>query len=310
MKLTFETKEEDKNLRLDQFLNLSTGEEISRTSIQKWIKQGCVIQIPTNQTVKAGQKVKVGEIFLINIPPRTNSHLLPIQMDLQVLLDEVDFMVINKPRGIASHGGPEDNRPSLVNGLLYHFKELSKLGGESRPGIVHRLDKPTSGVMIVAKNDRAHIALSGMFQNREIEKKYFAWLLQSPKSPIGRIESKIGRHPTERLKMCIRDTGRKAITNYKIIKTIHSRKGRVFSLAEISIETGRTHQIRVHFQSLGCPVVGDMMYSRSGSEFEKYGLLLFSQMIRFKHPFENREIKVELPFPDNFLIFEEEASFK
>ena len=128
MKLTFETKEEDKNLRLDQFLNLSTGEEISRTSIQKWIKQGCVIQIPTNQTVKAGQKVKVGEIFLINIPPRTNSHLLPIQMDLQVLLDEIDFMVINKPRGIASHGGPEDNRPSLVNGLLYHFKELSKLG--------------------------------------------------------------------------------------------------------------------------------------------------------------------------------------
>ena len=310
MKLTFETKEEDKNLRLDHFLTHATGDEISRTSIQKWIKQGCVVQTLTNQTVKAGQKVKVGEIFSINIPPRANSHLLPIQMDLSVLLDETDFMIINKPAGIASHGGPEDNRPSLVNGLLYHFKELSKFGGESRPGIVHRLDKPTSGVMIIAKNDRAHIALSGMFQKREIEKKYFAWLLQSPKSPLGRIESKIGRHPTERLKMCIRDTGRKAITNYKIIKTINSRKGRVFSLAEVTIETGRTHQIRVHFQSLGCPVVGDMLYSRSGSEFEKYGLLLFSQMIQFKHPFENRDIKVELPFPANFMNFENEASLK
>jgi 23S rRNA pseudouridine1911/1915/1917 synthase len=310
MNLTFQTTEDDVNTRLDHYLNRSTGEEISRTSIQKWIKLGYIVQSPNNQTVKSGQKVKLGEIFTIHIPPRTNTHLQPISMDIPILLEEEDFIIIQKPAGLSSHGGPQDNRPSLVNGLLYHFKELSGFGGESRPGIVHRLDKPTSGVMVIAKNDRAHIALSKKFQNREVEKKYFAWLIQSPKNLNGRIESKIGRHPTERLKMCIRDTGRKAITIYKIIKTIQSRKGRVFSLVEVMIETGRTHQIRVHFQSLGCPVVGDMLYSRSGAEFEKYGLLLFSQMIRFEHPFEKREIKVELPFPDNFLNFENEASLK
>jgi 23S rRNA pseudouridine1911/1915/1917 synthase len=310
MNLSFKTTEEDTNTRLDHFLNRSTGDEISRTSIQKWIKQGYVVQSPTHETVKPGQKVKAGEIFIIHVPPRAKTHLEPIPMDLPILLEEDDFIIIQKPRGLSSHGGPQDDRPSLVNGLLYHFKQLSSHGGESRPGIVHRLDKPTSGVMVIAKNDRSHIALSKKFQNREVEKKYYAWLIQAPKNPTGRIESKIGRHPTERLKMCICSTGRNAITHYKIIKTIQSRKGRVFSLVEVRIETGRTHQIRVHFQSLGCPVVGDMLYSRSGSEFEKYGLLLFSQMIRFEHPFEKREISVEIPFPENFLEFEREAEFK
>ena len=164
--------------------------------------------------------------------------------------------------------------------------------------------------MVIAKTDNAHIKLSSMFQKREIEKTYYAWLVQTPKLPEGRIDLPLGRHPTERLKMCVRKDGRKAITTYKIIKSISSRKSRNFSLAEIKIETGRTHQIRVHFQNMGCPVVGDMLYSRTGNEFAQYGLLLFSQTLKFKHPFKKKIIDITLPFPERFTRFEKETEFR
>lgn len=310
MILKFEPTPEDDEQRLDSFLAERTGDEISRTSIQKWIKNGNVVLEDSNKILKSSHKIKSNETYVLTIPPKKKILLEPIFMDIPILLEEEDFVIISKPPGIASHGGPEDDRPSLVNGLLYHYNKLSSLGGEMRPGIVHRLDKPTSGVMVVAKNDRAHIALSRLFQTREVEKRYYAWLIQGPKQEKGRIEKKICRHPTERLKMQVSDKGRKAITNYQIVNSIHTKNGKSFSLAKIGIETGRTHQIRVHFQSLGCPVVGDMLYSRSGSDFSKYGLLLFSQMIRFNHPFEKREIKVELSFPDSFSRFEKDFSSK
>jgi 23S rRNA pseudouridine1911/1915/1917 synthase len=308
MILQYTVLPEHENLRLDQFLSFSTGDEISRTSIQKWIQEGFVVH--TDQKIlKPSYKVKEGETFLIHVPPRKKLSLEPIPMNLEILHEEEEFLVLNKPVGIACHGGPEDSRPSLVNGLLYHFKNLSKVSGETRPGIVHRLDKPTSGLMIVAKTDRAHILLSNQFQKREVEKRYYAWLIQCPKNSTGKIETNISRHPTERLKMIVSEKGRKAITSYKILKTLSSSKNRNYSLAEVYIETGRTHQIRVHFQHLGCPIVGDMLYSRSGSEFQKYGLLLFAQKLAFWHPFEKKRLEFELPFPENFLLFEKEARF-
>ncbi|MCB1177849.1 MAG: RluA family pseudouridine synthase [Leptospiraceae bacterium] len=307
MELYFTVSDENTDLRLDHFLNFSTGDEISRTSLQKWIKEGHVILEGGTKSLKPNFRVSEGEKYKLTIPKRPKMTLDPVKMDISVIREEEDFLIINKPAGIASHGGPEDHRPSLVNGLLYYFKELSKVGGEARPGIVHRLDKPTSGLMVIAKNDKAHIALANLFMNREIEKQYYAWLIQTPRQNEGRIEGKIARHPTERLKMCISDKGRKAITNYKIEKTISSKKSRLFSLANVHIETGRTHQIRVHFQSLRCPVVGDMLYSRSGNEFQKYGLLLFSSKLKFKHPFKDEMIDIEIPFPDNFQRFESEA---
>lgn len=312
MKLTTYVQEDQNDLRLDQFLAQSTGDDISRTSIQKWIKNGLIEKIsePKSTNLKANFRVKSGETFEITIPPKPKLNLSPVEMPIEILYEEEEFVIINKPPGIASHGGPGDDSPSLVNGLLYYFKNLSQIGGEIRPGIVHRLDKPTSGLMVIAKTDRAHIKLSSMFQKREIEKTYYAWLVQTPKLPEGRIELPLGRHPTERLKMCVRKDGRKAITTYKIIKSISSRKSRNFSLAEIKIETGRTHQIRVHFQNMGCPVVGDMLYSRTGNEFSKYGLLLFSQALKFKHPFKRKVIDITLPFPERFMRFEEEAEFR
>ncbi|MCB1156640.1 MAG: RluA family pseudouridine synthase [Leptospiraceae bacterium] len=302
--------EEFAGMRLDRFLSAYTGDDISRTSIQKWIKSGNIFQIPAKKAVKASYIVNSGDEFEIHIPRKKEIGLNPVEMQIPIVREWEDFLVINKPAGLASHGGPGDSEPSLVNGLLFLFKNLSSVGGEDRPGIVHRLDKPTSGLMIVAKNDRAHIALSRMFQEKTVYKRYYAWLIQAPRESGGRVESPIGRHPLERLKMCIRKDGRKAITNYKILKTVSSRKGRNYSLAEAEIETGRTHQIRVHFQSLGCPVVGDRLYSRSGDEFKKYGLLLFAQKLRFQHPFTGEEIEIELPFPSNFIEFEKDSELR
>ena len=307
-----QVQDDQNDLRLDVFLAQTTGDDISRTSIQKWIKEGYIKQENESKStkLKANFKVSTGEVFEITIPPKPKLNLSPVEMPIEIIYEEDEFVIISKPAGIASHGGPGDDSPSLVNGLLYYFKNLSQIGGEIRPGIVHRLDKPTSGLMIIAKTDKAHIKLSSMFQKREVEKTYYAWLVQTPQLPEGRIELPLGRHPTERLKMCVRKDGRKAITTYKIIKSISSRKSRNYSLAEIKIETGRTHQIRVHFQNMGCPVVGDMLYSRTGNEFSNYGLLLFSQTIKFKHPFKRKIIDITLPFPERFTRFEKEAEFR
>ena len=240
MKVTTYVQEDQNDLRLDHFLAQSTGDDISRTSIQKWIKGGHIERVsePKTSNLKPNFRVKSGETFEITIPPKPKLNLSPVEMPIEIIYEEEEFVIINKPAGIASHGGPGDDSPSLVNGLLYYFKNLSQIGGEIRPGIVHRLDKPTSGLMVIAKTDNAHIKLSSMFQKREIEKTYYAWLVQTPKLPEGRIDLPLGRHPTERLKMCVRKDGRKAITTYKIIKSISSRKSRNFSLAEIKIETG------------------------------------------------------------------------
>lgn len=310
MKIKSVVPEEYDNYRLDHFLSQTTGDDISRTTIQKLIHEGHIREISFQKKLKPNYKVSFGEEFEITIPPKPKINLTPVEMDIPVIKEYEDFLIIHKPAGIASHAGPGDTSQTLVNGLLYYFQTLSNVAGDARPGIVHRLDKPTSGLMIIAKNDRAHIAISAMFQRGEIEKRYYAWLIQGPNTSEGRIQSPIGRHPTERLKMCVRKDGRKAVTNFKIIKTVNSRRGRKYSLVDIHIETGRTHQIRVHFQSLGCPVVGDKLYSRSAEEFKKYGLLLFAQRLRFKHPFKEEQIEVELPFPENFLKFEKEAIFR
>jgi 23S rRNA pseudouridine1911/1915/1917 synthase len=253
---------------------------------------------------KNGYRVTQGEQFSILIPPRPASRLDPIPMDIPILYDEEEFMVIHKKPGIACHSGPGDDQPSLVNGLLYQFKELSSVGGERRPGIVHRLDKPTEGVLLIAKSDRAHAALSKLFQERKVKKEYNAWVLQSPVEALGTIRFPIGRHPVERIKMCVREDGREAITHYKTEQIIQTQTGRKFSFLSVQIETGRTHQIRVHLQKIGCPVVGDSLYSRSAKEYAQYGMLLFSRQISFPHPFQpDKIIDVSLDFPERFTTF-------
>ncbi|EKN86652.1 pseudouridine synthase, RluA family [Leptospira interrogans str. 2003000735] len=293
--------------RLDRFLKYSLGDEISRATIQKWIEAGYVQGQDGKILDKSSWKVKTGEKYLLSIPPKPPLNLEPIPMELPVILERENFLIIHKPSGIASHSGPGDRSPSLVNGLIYHFKELSKMGGEARPGIVHRLDKPTEGLILIAKNDRAHGKLSELFRKREIEKKYYAWVQGHPPEESGTIDLPIARHPVERLKMTVSPKGRRSITHYKVLKYINSRSGRKFSFIEVGLETGRTHQIRVHFQNQRCPVVGDLLYSRAGSQFESYGLQLLSYFLKFKDPFTNEKIEAILPLSERFLRFEKNA---
>ena len=303
MKTEIEVTEEYNNTRIDHFLTDRSGDDFSRSTIQKWIKNGYV-KGPSEKKLKPNYLVTTGEKFVIEVPPRKEHRLIPVKMDIEVIRDFENYMIINKPAGVATHAGPGDDKPSLVNGLLYHFKNLSS--DAARPGIVHRLDKPTSGLLIIAKNDAAHLKLSRLFHDRAINKTYYAWVQGSP-GENGTIDLPIGRHKIERLKMCIREDGRNAVTRFENIKTIHTPKGRKLSLVKVHIETGRTHQIRVHFQNKGCPVIGDMLYSKSGPQFEKYGLLLFAQSLSFTDPFSGEEINVELDFPEKFKLFEKEA---
>ncbi|MCW7474593.1 23S rRNA pseudouridylate synthase [Leptospira levettii] len=292
--------------RLDVFLKDNAGDDLSRSTVQKWIDSGFVTNKTKDQVVhKNGYKVTLGEEYVVDVIARPPSRLEPIPMDIPVLYDEEEFMVIHKKAGIACHSGPGDDSPSLVNGLLHQFKNLSGTGGERRPGIVHRLDKPTEGVLIIAKTDRAHAALSKLFQDRLVDKTYYAWVLQAPVEAEGTISLPIGRHPVERVKMCVREDGRMAITHYRTEKIVQTQTGRKFSLMKLGLETGRTHQIRVHMAKIGCPVVGDSLYSRSAKDYTQYGLLLFAKKLDFPHPFvPDKRIVVELEFPERFKIFE------
>lgn len=293
--------------RLDVFLVEALGDDISRSSVQKWIKMGCVKQDSALPIKKTGHKIYTGDTFLVEIPAKPKPNLEPIPMDIPVLWEDEHLMVVHKKPGIATHPGPADRSTTLVNGLLYQFQNLSRFSGIDRPGIVHRLDKPTEGVLVIAKNDRIHNLLGKLFQERKVEKTYYAWVLQAPREPEGTIDLPIARHPKERLKMCIREEGRRAVTHYQTKKIVHSQKGRKFSLLELQLETGRTHQIRVHLQSLQCPIVGDLLYSRSGNEYKKYGMLLLSKRIQFHHPITQEWISVEMDFPERFLDFEKNS---
>lgn len=291
--------------RLDLFLKSQAGEDLSRTVVQRWIEEGWVTNETKNDlSTKNGSKVLLGEEYSIDIKERPPSRLEPISMDIPILWEEDEFLIIHKKPGISCHQGPGDETPSLVNGLMFQFQNLSQTGGVHRPGIVHRLDKPTEGVLVVAKTDRAHVALSRLFQERKIEKEYLAWTLQSPPDAQGSIRLPIGRHPVERIKMAVREDGRPSVTHYETQEIVHTATGRKYSMVKLNLETGRTHQIRVHLQKLGCPVVGDSLYSRSAKEYDSFGLLLLSRRLAFDHPFvPGKRIDVTIDLPERFKMF-------
>ncbi|TGN19825.1 RluA family pseudouridine synthase [Leptospira idonii] len=309
MQIFVTVSEEYDQSRIDVFLKENAGEDLSRSTVQKWIDSGFVSNASTQETIsKNGHRVSKDERYSVQIVSKAASRLEPIPMDIPILYEEEEFMIIHKKPGIACHSGPGDDQPSLVNGLLHQFKSLSSVGGERRPGIVHRLDKPTEGVLVIAKSDRAHASLSKLFQDRLVDKTYYAWVLQAPVEAEGKIRLPIGRHPVDRIKMCVREDGRDAITNYKTEKIIQTQTGRKYSFLTVGIETGRTHQIRVHLQKLGCPVVGDSLYSRSAKDYAQFGLLLFAGRIVFPHPFvPGKQIDVSLDLPERFRIFEKKC---
>ncbi|MGA7684279.1 MAG: RluA family pseudouridine synthase [Terriglobales bacterium] len=310
---------DDAAQRLDQYLAAQIS-DVSRARLQQLIEKGEVLV--NDAPAKASLRLKGDETITIVGPPQAPPlRAMPEEISLDIVFEDDDLAVVNKPAGMMVHAGAgatDDarNRGTLVNALLHHFKSLSGVGGELRPGIVHRLDRATSGLMVVAKNDEAHRQLATQFSERAVHKTYIALVHGWPKHERGVIQSAISRHTQKRTRMTTRGFGgRDAVTHYLVKKKIDSPYGK-FALLEVKIETGRTHQIRVHVSSLGHPVVGDALYGAPGelrSQSNKRraaGMpatlkldrnFLHSGALEFAHPRTKELLKFSRPLPAELL---------
>jgi 23S rRNA pseudouridine1911/1915/1917 synthase len=311
--------------RLDQFLATQL-DGVSRSRVQLLVEQGAVTV--DGRREKASWKLRGGErITVIGDPHPAPLKAVPEAIPLDVVYEDADIAVINKPAGMMVHAGSgasEDarSRGTLVNALLHRFNMLSTTGGELRPGIVHRLDKDTSGLIVVAKNDRAHAALGAMFASRRVKKTYIALVHGTLERDRGTVTAGISRDPVRRTRMTVRPTenARSAVSHFEVMKRVVSRFGR-FTLVRVRIETGRTHQIRVHMASIGHPVVGDTLYGGAGQltdqkaaqaagsrkrEAEKIKLgrnFLHATRLEFVHPVSGKPLELEAPLPEELERF-------
>ena len=282
-------------MRLDHYLALRFP-EYSRSSLGKHIRSSHILV--NEKTVKPGYRLHQGDVLLVDFPPLVDEDEPQAQpVEFEVLYEDESLLVLNKPPGLVVHpaAGHVDN--TLVNGLLHRYPDMTSLEG-GRPGIVHRLDKDTSGILLVARTEKVQALLSAAFKERRISKTYHALLLRTPAERSGRIVAPIDRHPVHRKKMTIRPDGRYAATNWKILETFSNG----ICFAEIEIETGRTHQIRVHLSSLKAPVLGDTLYGgrpdkKSGITAERQ--LLHASTLAFTHPVTGKECRFTAPlWPD------------
>lgn len=283
----------DLGKRADLLLAEKSG--ISRAGIQKLMLEQRVTL--NDKPIKANYKVKtIGEI-LVEIPKPQKAEIEPENIPLSILYEDKDLLVINKDRGMVVHPAVGNYTGTMVNALLFHCHDLSGINGVIRPGIVHRLDKDTSGVILVAKNDTAHISLAEQIKNKDARRTYLAVVMGNVKQDSGRIETLIGRDNKDRKKMAVvKDNGRIAITDYTVLE----RFGK-FTLVECKLQTGRTHQIRVHMEYIGHPVVGDPKYSPQKNPFSIVGQALHSYEIIFKHPISNELLTFQAPLPEDMM---------
>ena len=278
--------------RIDTFLASTT--DISRTSIQRLIEEQKILV--NNKKIKVSYKVQQKDIISIEEDKPKDIELKAQDIPIDILYEDKDIIVVNKPKGMVVHPANGNLDGTLVNALMAICKDsLSGIGGEIRPGIVHRLDKDTSGVMVVAKNDKAHINLSEQIKKHEVEKTYIALVKGFVKENEATINMPIGRSTKDRKKMAVNKNGKNAITHFKVIKRFHN-----YTLLEVKIETGRTHQIRVHLSEIGYPIVGDSVYSNGKNEWNIQGQCLHARSLKFRHPITNKEMFIEAELPDYF----------
>jgi len=290
--------------RLDAFL-ASVVPELTRAAVQRLIEDGDVLLDGIVQ--KSSYKVSEGEEISVTIPPPEPSSAIPEEMHLDILYEDSDLIVINKPAGMTVHPGAGVNSGTLVNGLLAHCSDLSGIGGEIRPGIVHRIDKDTTGILVVAKNDAAHEGLAVQFRAHSVKRVYVALVFGSPRTDKGRVESIIGRHPVDRKRMSgSAKHGRHAVTHWKVLARFPE-----VTLLKLRLETGRTHQIRVHMSESGHPLVGDPVYGGSARatglkspEFrgmvKKFGRqALHAKTLGFRHPSTGEYIEFDSELPED-----------
>ena len=290
--ITVQANENDKGKRIDSFLN-EVIEDATRSYIQKIIDGGYV-EITGKKTTKSGNKLKGTETIVVNLPEDETLDLVPEDIPLEIIYEDSDIVIINKAPNMVVHPAHGNYNGTLVNALLYHIKDLSTINGVIRPGIVHRLDKDTSGVIVVAKHDEAHTTLSDMFKEKTLEKTYVCIAKGIFKDKSGRIGTLIGRDSRDRKKMAVvTENGKIAISNYEVLD-----ESKNYSLVKVRIETGRTHQIRVHMKSLNHPILGDATYGNSTDGIDRQ--MLHAYRLKFTHPISKKEMVVTAPIPEDF----------
>ncbi|MFL2983168.1 MAG: RluA family pseudouridine synthase [Candidatus Neomarinimicrobiota bacterium] len=301
----------DKGMRLDHYLvnNLS---KYSRSHIQSFIKSGNILV--NGERCKTGYSIDLDDMVQVDIPKNESSpsHLVPEKIDIEILYEDNAIIVINKPAGLVIHPGVGISTGTLVNGLIYHFKKLSNINGDIRPGIVHRLDRDTSGILVIAKTNQAHVHLANQFQKREIKKEYTALTWGIWKNQEGEINKSIARHKKDPTKFQINSIGKQSITLFKVEKRL-----RHFSIISFFPLTGRTHQIRIHSANCGHPIFGDnkygggkpkvkgfipeyrSIYNKEMSLFDRHAL--HAKRLEFRHPSNDDSIIFEAPLPKEFI---------
>ncbi|MFV3012247.1 RluA family pseudouridine synthase [Clostridium botulinum] len=291
-KISLQVEKEFDNVRLDLCLS-KIFEDKSRSYLQGIIDEGNVLV--NNKEKKRNYKLKVGDNIEVNIPEPKLLQIEPEDVKLDVIYEDKDVIVVNKPQEMVVHPAPGVYSGTLVNALLHHCKDLSGINGVARPGIVHRIDKDTSGILVVAKNDISHNNLAAQFKEHSISRVYMALVEGIIKNEQGTIEAPIGRHPVDRIKMAVVKDGRHAVTHYKVIERFKNH-----TLVECRLETGRTHQIRVHMSHIMHPLVGDPVYGYKKQRFNLKGQMLHAKLLGFIHPTTGQYVEFESELPEYF----------
>ena len=300
---TFQVSEDESGMRLDLFL-MEKEPDLTRSRIQNLIRDGLVLL--KEEKVKTGYKVKPGDQIELELPEVKEANVKPQEMALSIVYEDEYLAVVNKPRGLVVHPAAGHEDGTLVNGLMYHFKDsLSGINGVLRPGIVHRIDKDTSGLLVICKSDEAHQGISDLLSRHEIDRVYHAVVHGRFHQKEGTIDAPIGRMKEDRKKYTVRPDGREAITHYEVLEELGS-----FSYLQVTLETGRTHQIRVHMASLGHPLLGDPLYGPSRETLSKAkelskmdfwpGQILHAKVLGFIHPVTKEKLYFDSELPEYF----------
>ena len=290
-----------KNINIDEKCNnkrldivVSELSDLTRTNVKRLADEGKILVNGKNE--KVSYKVSIGDKISIEVPEAVETDIKPQEIPVEIIYEDNDIIVVNKPKGMVVHPANGNPDGTLVNAMLAHCKgSLSGIGGEIRPGVVHRLDKDTSGILVLAKNDKAHNNMSKQIQDRFVIKKYIALVKGIIEEEEATIDMPIARSDRDRKKMAVNKNGKNAITHFKVLKRYEK-----YTLLDIKIDTGRTHQIRVHMAEIGHPVVGDEVYSNGKNEFGVQGQMLHAKSLEFDHPITGKHMILEAQIPEYF----------
>ena len=293
MEYRFVVTEESENTRIDSTLSFLLPDK-SRSYIQKIIKDGAILV--NGKGVKQSYTLKADDEIVCNIPEAKELEVEPENMDLDIVYEDSDIIIINKPKDMVVHPAPGHMSGTLVNGILYHCKDLSGINGVLRPGIVHRIDKDTTGLLIICKNDNSHNSIAAQLKEHSAERTYHAICHGVLKDDEGVIDAPLGRSANDRKKMAIVPGGKRAVTHYTVLERFKNA-----TYVKLNLETGRTHQIRVHMASLGHPLLGDPVYGRGDDKYLRFGQLLHAKTLGVVHPSTGEFIQFDSSLPEYFM---------